>query len=279
MKPSTTTVAFLGPEGTFAHLAAKNRFGEKSHLMPCPSIKEVFDYVARDGGRIGIVPIENSSGGQLQDTVDCLLEKRYDGLFIRESLAVNVRLALMGRSKDKIKVIYSHFAPLHHCEAWLDKHLPDVRREEVSSTARAVQQASKEKGAAAIGNRMAGKIYNLEVLEFPIQDEIENVTQFFVFGHEPSTYQKTDRMTLLATLRNVSGSLVDFLEPFSKEGINLTRIISRPIPGSPETYAFLADIEGSPTQRNVQRAIKKVESQAKSLRVLGAYPVRERYDS
>jgi chorismate mutase/prephenate dehydratase len=279
MKAPPTTVAFLGPEGSFAHLAAQTRFGKKSKLVSCPSIKGVFDYVAHDHSRLGVVPIENSSGGQIQETVGCFLEGEHDGLFIRESLAVNVRLALMGRAKDKIKIIYSHQAPLQHCRAWLAEHMPNVPCEEVATTSKAVQQAAKEKGAAAIGNRMAGDIYDLEVLEFPIQDDVENVTHFFLFGHEPSHEKKTDRISIIVTLPNSPGSLVTLLEPLKDEGLNLSRIISRPIHGHPETYAFLIDLEARPDQRNLQRALKGIAAVSDSVRVLGAYPVREKYQS
>jgi len=149
------SIAFLGPEGTFAHVAGISRFGKNSNLVPKASIKEVFDFVTSNESHLGIVPIENSSGGTISPTVDCLTEGQYDGLKIRESLSLNVRLALMAKKKDssQIKVIYSHHAPLHHCQAWLDKHYPRVPREDVPSTGFAVKQALKEKGAAAIGNR------------------------------------------------------------------------------------------------------------------------------
>jgi len=276
------TIAFFGQQGSFTHVAARARFGTNQKFVPCNSVKEVFDYVAHDHARIGVVPIENSSGGNVKETVDCLVENNYDGLVIQESLSINVRLALMGKSKkDKINVIYSHFAPLHHCQAWLDKKFPGVRLEEASSTSKAAQQASKEKGAAAIGNRLAGQIYDLEILEFPIQGDEENVTHFFVMGHEEAHphHSTSNRTSLVVTIPNVSGSLVDLLEPFKNEKINLTRIISRPISGHPETYAFLTDIEGCPEQPNVKRALKKVNALAESVRILGTYPVLPRYES
>lgn len=277
---STPTIAFLGPEGTFAHLAARTRYGKKSKLVPRQSVREVFDFVAGGQSRLGVVPIENSSGGTILDTVDCLVERDYDGLFIRESLAVDVKLALMGRSGSKIKVIYSHFAPLHHCRAWLEEKYPHAKQEKVASTAIAVRAASKDKGAAAIGNRMAGEIYGLEVLEFPIGQDGQNVTQFFVLGHKRNTAkEKNSRTSLVVTLPNTPGSLVDFLEPFKNHGLNLTRIISRPIAGQPETHAFLADIGCARSDRNVQKALKAAEKVASHLRLLGTYPVRERYTS
>jgi chorismate mutase/prephenate dehydratase len=275
------SIAFLGPEGTFAHVAGISRFGKNSNLVPKASIKEVFDFVTSNESHLGIVPIENSSGGTISPTVDCLTEGQYDGLKIRESLSLNVRLALMAKKKDssQIKVIYSHHAPLHHCQAWLDKHYPRVPREDVPSTGFAVKQALKEKGAAAIGNKMAGEIYGLDILDFPIEESIENVTQFLVLGHSELQDTKKDRTTLLVTLPNRPGSLVQFLEPFKNEGIDLSRIISRPVPGKPETYSFLVDLKGAQGEKHVQKALKKVEKNSETFRVVGTYPVRNRYTS
>jgi prephenate dehydratase len=276
------TIAYYGQEGTFAHLAARKRYGgsKASDFVPRHTVKDVFDFVAESPSNLGIVPIENSSGGQIKDTVDCLVENAHGSLFIQESLAVNVKLALMGKSKRNIKTIYSHFAPLHHCNAWLDVHFPGVKRQEVGNTAKAVQIASEEEGAAALGNRMAGEIYGLEVLEFPIeQDIVENVTQFFVLGQHESTAEKNARTSLVVTLPDKPGSLVDFLAPFRKEDINLTRIISRPVVGKPESYAFLVDIGGALSDSSVKRAMKSVRKVCSSIRSLGTYPVRKRYES
>src|SRR5437870_3414870 len=152
----SNTIAFLGPEGTFAHLAAERRFGKGDRFVAIPSIKNVFDYVMEDRRRLGIVPIENSSGGTILSTVE-LLTSRFHPLFVRESLSVNVRLALLGADKKSIRVIYSHFAPLHHCENWLAKNFPQVELRTAASTAVAVKKAASERDAAAIGSRDAGK--------------------------------------------------------------------------------------------------------------------------
>ncbi len=278
----THTIAYYGQDGTFAHLAAKQRYGrdKRCELVPRRTVKDVFEFVSKDRSRLGIVPIENSSGGQIKDTVDCLVENNFGSVFIQESLAMNVRLALMGKSKDNITVIYSHFAPLHHCQAWIDKKFPGVKKMEVSDTAKAVQIASEESGAAAIGNRTAGETYGLKVLEFPIeQDIMENVTQFFVLGQQKRTLNKNARTSVVVTLRNIPGSLLDFLEPFKDAGINLTRIISRTIAGSPETYAFMVDFAGSLSDSKVKRALDRVRGVSTGFRSLGTYSVKKRYES
>jgi len=274
-----TTIAFLGPEGTYAHLAAKQRFGENSNLVAAgTTVKEVFDYVCGDRSRLGVVPIENSSGGTIYETVDRLVDGSY-GLFVREALSINVRLALMGKDKKKIKVIYSHFAPLHHCETWLHEHFPGVALVEQSSTGKAAKKAAGQTGAAAIGNLDSAKRYGLKVLEFPIEKDVQNVTQFYVLGHEHFVSKDNSKTSIVFTLPDKTGSLVDFLMPFKKAKVNITRIISRPIIGKPDEYVFLADIKGTETQPNVKSALEKAALLTSSFKSIGSYPVKERYES
>jgi chorismate mutase/prephenate dehydratase len=275
---SESTVGFLGPEGTFAHLAAQRRFGARRPLVGFPTVKEVFDFVNGAPNRVGIVPVENSSGGTIYETVDRLVDQSYN-LFIQESLSINVRLALMGKEKDRIRIIYSHFAPLQHCEQWIRTNYPAAECKETSSTAKAVQAAALDPEAAAIGNRQAGKIYKLKVLEFPIQQDVPNVTQFFVLGHKSNPTQTGDRTTLIVSLHNKPGELVNFLEPFKDEGIDLTRIISRPIVGKPSTYVFLVDVKGRPGDPRLRRALKKASNASERMKSIGSYPIVKRYES
>ena len=275
---SESTIGFLGPEGTFAHLAAQKRFGTRRPLVGFPTVKEVFDFVNGSPNRIGIAPIENSSGGTIYDTVDRLVDQSYD-LFIQESLSINVRLALIGQTKNRIRIIYSHFAPLQHCEHWIRTHYPAAKCKETSSTAKAVQAAALDPEAAAIGNRQAGKIYKLKILEFPIAQDVPNVTQFFVLGHKRHPVQAGDRTTLIVSLHNKPGELVSFLEPFRDEGIDLTRIISRPIVGKPSSYVFLVDVKGALGDPHLQRALKKAASASQRMKSIGSYPIVKRYES
>ena len=278
MKSLMPTVAFLGPEGTFAHLTAQKRFGEDAKLVPSLTIADVFESVTRNRSSLGIVPIENSSGGPIYETFDRLVDSN-NQLIVQESLSINVRLALLGKVKKNIRVIYSHFAPLHHCEAWLQKRFPDVELVEQASTATAIQKASVTPNAAAIGSREAAKRYGLKVLEFPIEQDIKNVTQFFVLGQHHSFSDDCSKTTIVFTLPNHPGSLYDFLTPLKEESVNLTRIMSRPIMGQPEAYVFLADLVGTPGQSNVKSALEKAGKMAATIKNIGSYPVRKTYDS
>jgi prephenate dehydratase len=272
------TVSFLGPEGTFAHLAAQKRFGEAAKLVSAPSIADVFDSVSNRRTSLGLVPIENSSGGTIYETVDRLVEPK-NRLIIQESLSINVRLALIGKSNSSVHTIYSHFAPLHHCEAWLKKHYPSAVLVDQPSTAQAAQMASKSESSAAIANRDSAKRYGLKVLAFPIEQDIKNVTQFFVLGHDHTLTGDNSRMSIVVTLPNRPGSLLDFLAPFKDEGVNLTRILSRPLVGRPEAYVFLVDLAGTQQQQNVVSAIKKAAQGADTIKNIGSYPVRKTYNS
>ncbi|MBU6399897.1 MAG: prephenate dehydratase [Verrucomicrobia bacterium] len=271
-------IAFLGPAGTFAHFVAQRRFGTRRRLVPRPTVKRVIDYVRQDRSRLGVVPIENSSGGAIVDTVAELVDPA-SNLFIREALSVNVKLALLGRDRKNVRVIYSHFAPLQHCETWLNDHFPAAELREEASTAVAMQKAAAEPGAAAIGNRLAAGIYKLRVLEYPIRSDVRNVTQFVVVGHPDKTPPDSSRTSIVVTLPNTSGSLCDFLTPFKTEGVNLSRIISRPIVGRPASYLFVIDIEGTENQPRVHRALQAGRAVSSSVKLIGVYPVRPAYDS
>jgi prephenate dehydratase len=278
MKKLMPTVAYLGPEGTFAHFAAKKRFGENATLIPALSIADVFESVAKDRASLGIVPIENSSGGTIYETVDRLVDAQ-NQLMVQEALSINVRLALLGKSKKNIRVVYSHFAPLFHCKAWLLKKFPGVELVEQASTATAMQKAASTPDAAAVGNRDAAERYGLKVLAFPIQQDIKNVTQFFVLGRQQAVSKDNCKTTIVFTLPNHPGSLYDFLTPLKEDGVNLTRILSRPVIGKPETYVFLADIAGTPGQSNVKSALEKAGRVAATVKSIGSYPVCKTYES
>lgn len=278
MKSVTPTVAYLGPEGTFSHLLAQKRFGRKARLIAEPTIADVFAAVTQNRASLGLVPVENSSGGTIYDTVDRLVNAG-SSLIIQESLSLNVRLALLGKSKKNIRVIYSHFAPLQHCETYLRKKFPGVELCEESSTASAVKKVVAMPGAAAIGNRDAAKRYGLKVLEFPVKQDIKNVTHFFVLGRHHTLAPNSSKTTIAFTLPNSAGSLYDFLTPFKEKGVNLTRILSRPIVGHPETYIFLADLAGTPRNARVKAALETAARFASSIRNIGSYPVRKTYES
>ena len=270
---SISEVAYLGPEGTYAHQAAEKRYGRGMKLVPCPSVVDAFEYASAKPSRHAIVPIENSSGGTVYETVDMLLSGKY-GLSIEEELDIHVKLALMGRRGEKIRFLYSHFAPLIHCDMWLRRHVPGVERREVPSTAVAATQAASLRNAAAIGSRRAARIHGLDILAYPIEQGVPNVTQLVALARRCRPLPRACKTTLAVNLANTPGSLCSFLEPFRDHGVNLSRIISRPIPGRPSEYAFFVDLEGVQGTGKTQLAMDAAAATGAQIRVLGAYPIR-----
>lgn len=266
-------VAYLGPEGTFAHVVASQRFHDAA-FVPLRTIADIFDYVSKAPQRWGVVPIENSSGGTIYQTVDCLIEPSCS-LSIQEEMSIRVALALIGRKGERIRTVYSHFAPLQHCDRWLRQHLPDVERVAVSSTGEAARlvSASKEAGVAAISAKQSAEIYKLDVLEFPIVQSIENLTQFFAIGHKNGHATNSSKSSLVVSLHDTPGSLCSFLEPFKKANVNLSRIISRPVMGRPNEYIFFVDIVGTEKDEAVREALTIARETSISIRIVGTYPV------
>ena len=275
-------VAYLGPEGTFSHLVALRRF-PKNPGLPCATIAEVVHAVRSGAASSGIVPIENSSGGTITETVDLLIEE-VGSLFIREELALDVRLALLGRPGtgfSKIKTLYSHVMPLRHHRAWIREHLPAARLVESSSTAEAAKKAALSATSAALAAPGAAALYGLSILKFPVRPEAVNVTAFLVLGsaEAPPPKGKRNRTAIVAELPQVSGSLYRFLGSFARSGVNLCRIVSRPVPGKPEAYVFYLEVEGSLSDPKVRKALAGAKRNSVRLQIPGSYASRPRYRS
>jgi chorismate mutase / prephenate dehydratase len=273
------SVSYLGPEGTFSHILARKRFGKRAVLVACPTVESVFDRVLASAGNLGIVPIENSSGGTVYDSLDLLI--RHAGrVFIHEELALDVRIALLGRPGATIGTIFSHFVQIKHHAEWLKARHRRARLRAVASTAVAAQKAAAGSRAAALASPGAAEVYGLEVLEWPSPDQRVNVTHFFVIGATARDRKaKFQRTALVVTLPNICGSLHRFLGPFAREKVNLSRIVSRPVPGRPQTYVFFLEIDGNPRAAAVGRALSRAGQRAESMTSLGTYPAQKQYKS
>jgi len=272
------SLAYLGPDGTFSAILARKRFGDKPVLVDCPTIDAIFDRVLSGEVERGLVPVENSSGGTVYDSVDLLL--RHAGrISIREEMSLDIRIALLGRTGKAIKTVYSHFIQIKHHAAWLKEHLPLARLVPVASTAVAAQRAAEGRNAAALASPGTAPLYGLDVLEIPTGGEPVNITNFFLIARTPAASRKPGRTALMAALRNECGSLHKFLSPFARERVSLTRIVSRPVPGQPQTYVFYVEIEGGPGSPAVGRALDRAGKIAHSLVSLGSFPIGRRFCS
>ncbi len=268
---SVKEIAYLGPIGTYSHLVAEKRFGTRIRLVPFPTIPEVFAHVSRHPERLGVVPIENSSGGAIYDTVDILMEGK-PKTHISEEISLVVKLALLGRKDARIRTLYSHFAPLEHCAHWIKKNLPGATRQVVASTAMAARHAFLDDHGAALGCRRSADLYNLDILRYPVEADVPNVTSFLVIAGKRAAQARATRTTLGAVTHNVPGGLCDFLETFRAHNVNLCRLLSRPIRGRPREYAFLTDIEGGIQEPGVKRALRAARKTCVELRIIGSYP-------
>ncbi len=274
-------IACLGPAGSFSHLVATERFPDEPIAL-LGGVEEVFDWVTAhpDRGQAhGIVPIENSSGGIIVATVDRLMDPRCQ-LKIQEELTLDVKLALLGKTGQPIEVIYSHYMPFYHCDDWLKSHHPHAKRVPVASTSVAAARAVAEPKAAAIGSRSNAQLHGLELLQFPIEEKIINITQFFLIGHyEDPPSASHNRTALAVELPDTPGILCTFLTPLSEAAVSLKRIESRPVRGQPNTYRFYIEIEGSRALPQVAAAYEKADRIAASIRVLGEYETGRRFES
>lgn len=271
-------IACLGPEGSFSHVVA-TQFAPEGGLQTLESIEEVFDWLADKPDARGIVPIENSSGGIIVATVDRLMQPSCS-LRIQEELTLDVKLALVGHRGRNPEVIYSHFMPFFHCDEWLRRNHPDARRVSVASTSQAAARAAAEPNAAAIGSRGNAARHGLDILQFPIEEGIANVTQFFLVGHAANAPSPRNNRTALAVdLPDEPGILCAFLTPFSEAGVSLKRIESRPVRGQPNTYRFYIEIEGSEALPEVAGAMQKARRIASAIRIVGSYPTGRRFES
>jgi prephenate dehydratase len=278
MSASPPIIACLGPEGSFSHLLTQQRFpGAPVQLMG--NIGEVFDYLGSHADALGIVPIENSSGGFIIDTVDRLVDERC-ALFIVEELTLDVKLALLGKPGAPVETIHSHAMPFFHCDEWLKAYYPNARRIVEASTAKAAEKAAALSGAAAIGPRQNAQRHGLALLHFPIAGDVPNITQFYLLGHRenaPST--QNNRTALVVELPDRAGSLCRFLTPLSDAGVNLKRLESRPIRGQPNKYRFYIEIEGSPAEPQFQSALDQTRADGATTRSVGSYPAGQRFES
>ncbi len=265
-----TRIAYLGPPGTFSHQAAIQKFGSSMDYYPQPEIRDVFLAVSRGHADYGIVPIENSTEGSVNETNDMLMQT---SLKICSEVFLEVHQNLVSNSRmNEIKLVASHHNALAQCRQWLAGNLPGVPVREVPSTALAAERASREPGVAAIASEVAASLYSLSNIVRAIEDIPGNATRFVVLGTAFGGPSGDDRTSVMFSLRHESGSLYGALLPFKSNGINMTRIESRPSKKLNWDYSFLVDIEGHATDPKIEQALKAVQEHTDEFVVLGSYP-------
>jgi chorismate mutase/prephenate dehydratase len=265
------TVAYFGPQATFTHQACRHVFGSVARALPKASIREVFRAVERDEASFGVVPVENSTEGVVNHTLDMFLESPLT-IFTEVVLVVHHHLLSRSGRLQEIRVLYSHPQPVAQCAEWLQGHLPEVPVQEVSSTAEAARRAAADPAGAAIASRLAGELYGLRAVRRKIEDRHDNVTRFLVVSrreHEPTG---RDTTSILFSIKDRIGALHDILQPFAKKGINLTKIESRPSRRRAWDYVFFVDFQGHRADPAVQAVLQRLRHSCSVLKVLGSYP-------
>ena len=269
----TMIIAYFGPEATFTHQAAIRRFGSSLRYAAQKTIGDVFTEVSKQRADYGVVPVENSTEGVVNHTLDMFVDS---DLKIVSQIVLRVQQCLMSNSpRKRIGKLYSHPQSLAQCRGWIQSHMPGVEIVETSSNARSAELAAKEKGSAAIGGVLAAEKYGLRVLEQDIQDNAANATRFLVLGRQCSPPTGKDRTSLMVNVTDKVGALYGVLAAFRRNKINLTKIESRPSKRKAWEYYFFIDCDGHVQDRRVATAIRLLGEHCNFVKVLGSYPNTE----
>jgi len=264
-------VAYLGPAATFTHQAAVRRFGSSAELMPVRTIADIFDEVERGRAEYGVVPIENSTEGAVNVTLDRLIDT--DVSIIGEvTLDITQNLLSRASALSEIKIVCSHPQALAQCRKWIAAHLPDARTEEMSSTTASAERAREDPSVAAIASEMAAKLYAVPIMRPRIEDNPSNSTRFLVIGRRPASPTGHDKTSILFSMKNEPGVLYSILAPFAQRRLNLTKIESRPTKRRPWEYVNFVDFEGHRDTETVREVLAEVKERCQFLKILGSYP-------
>lgn len=268
------TVCYLGPPATFTHQAALRRFGQCARMVASEDLEGVFRTVEVGEADYGVVPVENSWEGTVRRTLDAFVTSR---LLVCGEVLLRISHHLLSRapSLGEVRRVCSHPHALAQCARWLDRHLPTAERVGVASTALAARQAAEDPSCAAIAGQLAADIYGVPVLERHLEDDPQNLTRFWVIGRERVPPTGRDRTSLMVALRDEVGALHRALEPFAVQGVNLSKIESRPSRRAAWEYLFFLDLEGHAEDPPVRASLEALRERAVLLRVLGSYPRAE----
>ena len=266
------TVAFLGPVGTFSEQAVYQQFGHAVDGLACASIDEVFRAAEAGTADFGVVPIENSSEGVINRTLDLLLQTT---LRISGEVAIPVHHSLMTKdgTTDHVTRICAHSQALAQCNAWLNQHYPNIERLAVASNAEAARMASDDPTVAGIAGELAAQTYGLQIVSAHIQDDPHNRTRFAVVGRLHTTPSGKDQTSLVLSVPNKAGAVYSLLSPLANHGVSMSRFESRPARMGAWEYYFYVDVEGHEQDEKVAKALTELKQNAAFFKLLGSYPL------
>jgi chorismate mutase/prephenate dehydratase len=264
-------VSYLGPEASFTHAAAVSWFGPGAGYIPAIDIGDIFGEVEKGNATYGVAPIENSTDGTVNTTLDAL---------VRTSLQINAELStpiaqnLLSEAESlaQLETIYAMPIALGQCRMWLRKNLPAIEVMQVATTTQATKMCIGQPTAAAIGSAFAAEYYNIPILVPNIHDNPKNTTRFFVVSHQKAAPTGHDKTSIAFSVAHKAGSLCEALDVFRAHGINMSMVVSRPLQNAPWEYVFFADLEGHAGDDGVAAALAELKEKALFLNVLGSYP-------
>lgn len=266
-------IGYLGPKGSFSHMSAVKHFGSSVEFEDLREIAGVFTEVQRGHVTYGLVPIENSLGGGIVETLDAF---RDADVTIYAEVLVSIHHTLLANCEPKeVRRIYSKPEIFSQCRIWLTTQYPNADRIPMASSSRAVQLVARQPpaaGCAAIGSALAGELYGVKTLFEKIEDNVNNITRFLVIGRQEAKPTGNDKTSLMFTTANKPGALVDVLQVFREAGINLTHIDKRPSGRVNWEYTFFIDAEGHRDDDQMQQAMQATGEHCLSMKVLGSYP-------
>ncbi len=273
-------IAHLGPSATFTHLASIKTFGSSVDYVPVNSIADVFSEVEKGRADYGVVPIENSTEGAINHTLDMFVESE---MKICSEISLEIHHNLLGLSNiNKIKRIYSKGEVFGQCRMWLEANLPRAELAEVSSTTMAAQMVAapiagietrRRQEFACIASSLAADKYGLKILAKSIEDYGHNMTRFLVIGRTEPSPTNHDKTSIMFSIKDKLGALHDMLVPFKRHRINLTKIESRPSKRKAWDYYFFIDMEGHHQDPRIKKALKELEQHATFIKILGSDPI------
>jgi chorismate mutase/prephenate dehydratase len=265
-------IAFLGPVGTFTHAAALKHFGKAADTVPMTTITDVFREVEAGTAMYGVVPVENSSEGVVNHTLDGFLSSTLK-IIGEVELPIHQNFLVAEHTKlDGLSRIYSHQQSLAQCRHWLDVNFPNVERVAVSSNGEAARRLKNEWHSAAIAGDVAVAEYGLHKLYSNIEDNPSNTTRFLIIGHEAIAPSGQDKTSIVVSAHDRAGALIEILKPLSYHGVSMTSIETRPERPNKWAYVFFIDMNGHINDPNVSAAINDIRPLVKDLRILGSYP-------
>ena len=265
-------VAYLGPEGTFSEQAVYQHFGKSINAIPCGSIDEVFRAAEAGTADFGVVPIENSTEGAINRTLDLLMQTPLT-ISSEVSIPVQHNLMTLSGNMNGVKSICAHSQALAQCQGWLNQHYPNIMRQAVASNAEAARLASENPEVAAIAGEIASNHYGLQVVSAHIQDDPQNRTRFAVIGRRETEPSGKDQTSLVLSVQNKAGAVYKMLAPLDKFGVSMTRFESRPAKTGNWEYYFFVDIEGHVNEEKIKHALAELKNSVAYFKVLGSYPI------